>query len=111
MRTGLPVRWALAALVPLAIVAFLGVKLAGFGGSSLPVPQQGAPACQAGCRYVGVALAQMGEAPLRTFERLSGVKPQIEENYWAFNQPFPSGWARTLLRDGILPLLQINPRR
>jgi hypothetical protein len=98
-------------LVPLAIVAFLGVELAGFGGSGLPVPRQGSPACGAGCGYVGVALAHMGEAPLRTFERLSGVKPQIEENYWAFDQPFPSGWARTLLRKGILPLLQINPRR
>ena len=111
MRTGLPVRRALAIFVPLAIVTFLVVELAGSGGSSLPVPRQGSPACQAGCRYVGVALAHMGEAPLRTFERLSGVKPQIEENYWAFDQPFPSGWARTLVRDGILPLLQINPRR
>jgi len=110
VRTGLAVRWALV-LVPLAIVTFLVVELAGFGGSSLPAPRQGAPACRAGCRYVGVALARMGEAPLRTFERLSGVKPQIEENYWGFDQPFPSGWARTLLRDGILPLLQINPRR
>ena len=104
-------RWTLAALVPLAIVAFLGVKLAGFGQSNLPVPRQGSPACRADCRYVGVALAHMGEAPLRTFERLSGVKPQIEENYWAFGEPFPSDWARTLLRQGILPLIQINPRR
>ena len=111
MRTGLPVRRALAALVPLAIVTFLVVERAGFGVSSPPVPSHGSPACRAGCRYVGVALAHTGEAPLRTFERLSGVKPQIEENYWAFDQPFPSGWARTLLRDGILPLLQINPRR
>ena len=111
MRTGLPVRRALAVLMPLAIVAFLGVELAGFGGSSLPAPRQGSTACQDGCRYVGVALAHMGEAPLRAFERLSGVKPQIEENYWAFDEPFPSGWARTLLRNGILPLLQINPRR
>jgi hypothetical protein len=111
MRIGLPVRWALAALVPLAIVAFLGMELAGFGQSSLPAPHQGSPACRTGCRYVGVALAHMGEAPLRAFERLSGVKPQIEENYWAFGEPFPSGWARTLLRDGILPLIQINPRR
>lgn len=111
MRAGLPVRWALAALVTLAIVASLGVELAGSGGSGLPVPRQGFPACQVGCRYVGVALAHMGEAPLRTFERLSGVKPQIEENYWAFGEPFPSGWARTLLRQGILPLIQINPRR
>lgn len=104
-------RWTLAALVPLAIVAFLGVKLAGFGQSNLPVPRQGSPACRADCRYVGVALAHMGEAPLRAFERLSGVKPQIEENYWAFGEPFPSDWARTLLRQGILPLIQINPRR
>jgi hypothetical protein len=111
MRTGLPARRALAVLAPLAIVAFIGVELAGFGGSGLPVPRQGSPACGAGCRYVGVALAHMGEAPLRAFERLSGVKPQIAENYWAFAQPFPSGWARTLLRNGILPLLQINPRR
>jgi glycosyl hydrolase family 26 len=111
MRTGLPARRALAVLASFAIVAFLGVELAGFGGSGLPVPRQGSPACGAGCRYVGVALAHMGEAPLRTFERLSGVKPQIEENYWAFDQPFPSGWARALLRDGILPLVQINPRR
>lgn len=111
MRTGLPVRRALAALVPLAIAIFLVVELADFGGPSRPLPRQGSPACRAGCRYVGVALAHMGEAPLRTFERLSGVKPQIEENYWAFDQPFPSGWARTMVRDGILPLLQINPRR
>ena len=111
MRTGLPVRRVLAAHVPLAIVAFLVVERAGFGESSLPVPSQGAPACRAGCRYVGVALAQMGGAPLRTFERRSGVKPQIEENYSAFDKPFPSGWARTLLRDGILPLIQINPRQ
>ena len=111
MRTGLPVRRALAALVPLAVVAFLVVERAACGVSSPPVPSHGSPACRAGCRYVGVALAHTGEAPLRTFERLSGVKPQIEENYWAFDQPFPSGWARTLLRQGILPLVQINPRR
>lgn len=111
MRTGLPVRWGLAALVPLAIVAFLVAELAGFGESSLSVPRQGSPACRAGCRYVGVALAHLGEAPLRTFEHLSGVKPLIEENYWAFGEPFPSGWACTLLRQGILPLIQINPRR
>ena len=111
MRAGLPVRRVLAALVPLVFVAFLGVALAGSGGSGLPVPRQGSPACRAGCRYVGVALAQMGVAPLRAFERLSGVKPQIEENYSAFDEPFPSDWARTLLRDGILPLIQINPRR
>ena len=111
MRTGLPARRALAILVPLAVLAFLVVERAGIGESSPPVPSPGSPACRAGCRYVGVALARMGEAPLRTFERLSGVKPQIEENYWAFGEPFPSGWARTLQRDGILPLIQINPRR
>jgi mannan endo-1,4-beta-mannosidase len=105
------VRSALAVLVALAILAFLHVELAGSGESSPPGPGQGAPACRVGCRYVGVALAHMGEAPLHTFERLSGVKPQIEENYWAFGEPFPSGWARTLLRNGILPLIQINPRR
>jgi len=110
MRTGLPVRRALAVLVPLAILAFLVAERADFGEASI-APSQGAPACRAGCRYVGVALAQMGGAPLRTFERLSGVKPQIEENYSAFDKPFPSGWARTLLRDGILPLIQINPRQ
>lgn len=111
MRAGLPVRRALAVLVALAIVAVLGVEWGGSGGSGLPVPRQGSPACRADCRYVGVALAHMGEAPLHTFERLSGVKPQIEENYWAFGGRFPSGWARTLLRQGILPLMQINPRR
>jgi hypothetical protein len=110
MRTGLPVRRALSVLVPLAIVAFLVVERAGFGGSSPAVPSHGSPACRVGCRYVGVALARMGGAPLRTFERLSGVKPQIEENYSAFGKPFPAGWARTLLRDGILPLIQLNPR-
>lgn len=111
MRAGHPVRWTLAVLVALALVALLGLELGGSGDSGLPAPRPGFPACQAGCRYVGVALAHTGEAPLRTFERLSGVKPQIEENYWAFGQPFPSGWARTLLRYGILPLVQINPRR
>ena len=111
MRTGLPVRSALAVLVALAILAFLHVELAGSGESGLPVPGQGSPACRACCRYVGVALAHPGVAPLRTFERLSGVKPQIEENYWAVGEPFPSGWAQTLQRQGILPLLQINPRR
>lgn len=110
MKTALPVQRALAVLVPLAIVAFLVVERAGFGGSSPPVPSQGSPTCRVGCRYVGVALARMGGAPLRAFERLSGVKPQIEENYSAFDKPFPSGWARTLLRAGILPLIQINPR-
>jgi hypothetical protein len=73
--------------------------------------QQSVPACRADCHYVGVALARMGQAPLRAFERLSGIKPQIEENYWPFGKPFPSSWARTLQRNGILPLLQINPRR
>ena len=104
-------RRALAVLVALAVVVFLGAELGGSGEPGLPGPQPGSPACRAGCRYVGVALARMGEAPLRAFERLSGVKPQIEENYWAFGQPFPSGWARRLLGHGILPLMQINPRR
>jgi hypothetical protein len=110
MKTALSVQRVLAVLVPLTIVAFLVVERAGFGESSPPVPSQGSPTCRVGCRYVGVALARMGGAPLRAFERLSGVKPQIEENYSAFDKPFPSGWARTLLRDGILPLIQINPR-
>jgi hypothetical protein len=109
MGTRLPLRPVLAVLIALAIVAFLGVQLASSGGSGLPAAGQAATACRAGC--VGVALAHMDQAPLRTFERLSGIKPQIEENYWPFGRPFPSSWARALQRNGILPFLQINPRR
>jgi hypothetical protein len=111
IRAAGPVRWALAILAALAIIAFLGVRLAGSGDPRRSGPQPGSAACRAGCRYVGVALARMDQASLQNFERLSGIKPQIEENYWAFGEPFPSGWARTLQRNGLLPLLQINPRR
>jgi mannan endo-1,4-beta-mannosidase len=98
---------ALAILVPPAAAALLGWQL-----TKPPAP---APArvtvCQARCHYVGAALAFMSQDHLTEFERDTDIKPGIVENYQAFGRPFPSSWARTLLAHGILPLIQLNPRR
>jgi hypothetical protein len=51
----------------------------------------------------------MSQDHLNGFEQATGIKPGIVENYQAFGQPFPSSWARTLLAQGILPLIQLQP--
>jgi hypothetical protein len=53
----------------------------------------------------------MSQGHLSGFEQATGLKPGIVENYQAFGQPFPSYWAGTLLSQGILPLIQLEPSR
>lgn len=98
---------ALAILVPPAAAALLGWQLT---RSAAPAPAR-VTVCLARCHYVGVALTYMSQDYLTEFEQATDVKPGIVENYQAFGQPFPSSWARTLLAQGILPMIQLNPRR
>ena len=98
---------ALAILVPLAGAALLGWQLA---KPTAPAPARVA-VCQARCHYVGAAFTVMSQDPLNAFEQTTGVTPGIVESYQAFGQPFPSSWARALLAQGILPLIQLQPRR
>ena len=98
---------ALAILVPLAGAALLGWQLA---KPTAPAPAR-VTVCQARCHYVGAAFTVMSQDPLNAFEQTTGVTPGIVESYQAFGQPFPSSWARALLAQGILPLIQLQPRR
>jgi hypothetical protein len=60
---------------------------------------------------VGAAFTVMSQDPLSAFEQTTGVTPGIVESYQAFGKPFPSSWAGALLARGILPLIQLQPRR
>jgi mannan endo-1,4-beta-mannosidase len=98
----------LAIMVPLlAVAALLGWQLT---KPAAPAPARSG-ACLARCHYVGVALTFVSQDHLSAFEHDTGFEPGIVENYQAFGQPFPSTWARTLLAQGILPLILLNPRR
>jgi hypothetical protein len=97
---------ALAILVPPAAAVLLGWQLA---RPSVPAPAK-LTVCQTSCHYVGVALTHMSQDHLSGFEQATGLDPGIVENYQAFGQPFPSTWAGTLLAQGILPLIQLQPR-
>ena len=96
----------LAVMVPLLAVAFLGWQLT---RPAAPAPARSG-ACLTRCHYVGAALTFMSQDHLSAFEQATGITPGIVENYEAFGQPFPSSWAGTLLAQGILPLIQLNPR-
>jgi hypothetical protein len=97
----------LAILVPILAAAFLGWRLTRPGE---PTPAR-VTVCQASCHYVGVALTFMSQDDVSGFEQTTGIKPGIVESYQRFGQPFPSFWARTLLAQGILPMIQLQPRR
>jgi len=97
----------LAILLPILGVAFLGWRLTRPGE---PTPPR-VTVCQARCHYVGVALSSMSQDYLTGFEQTIGIKPGIVENYQGFGQPFPSLWVRKLLAQGILPMIQLQPRR
>jgi mannan endo-1,4-beta-mannosidase len=98
---------ALAIMVPLLAAAVLL-------GWQLTKPAAPAPArsgvCLARCHYVGALLTVVGQHPVSEFKQITRLTPGIVENYQAFGQPFPSSWAGTLLAQGILPLIQLNPR-
>lgn len=96
-----------AILVPLVVAGFFGWRLI---GSTTPASAR-PTVCQANCHYVGVALTFMSQDHLTQFEHATGIKPGIVENYESFGQPFPSSWAGTLLARGILPIIQLQPRR
>ena len=98
---------ALAILVPPAAAALLGWQLI---KPAAPAPAR-VTVCLARCHYVGVALTHMSQDHLTEFEQATDIKPGIVENYEAFGQPFPSTWVERLLAQGILPLIQLNPRR
>lgn len=95
-------------MVPLlAVAALLGWQLS---KPAAPAPVRSG-ACLARCPYVGVALTFMTQDHLSAFERDTRFHPRIVANYQGFGEPFPSSWARTLLDQGILPLILLNPRR
>ena len=97
----------LAIMVPLlAAAAILGWYLT---KPAAPASARSA-ACLARCHYVGMVMTVTNQGLLNTFEQTTGVTPGIVENYQAFGQPFQSSWAGTLLAQGILPLIQLNPR-
>jgi len=98
----------LAIMVPLlAAAAILGWYLT---KPAAPASARSA-ACLARCHYVGMVMTVTNQGLLNTFEQTTGVTPGIVESYQAFGQPFPSSWARALLAQGILPLIQLQPRR
>ena len=97
---------ALAIMVPPAAAALLGWQLT---RPSIPAPAR-VTVCQTSCHYVGVALTHTSQDHLNGFEQTTGLKPGIVESYQAFGLPFPSSWAGTMLAQGILPLIQLNPR-
>ena len=101
------------AATALAITALVAVAvLLGWQLTKPAVPARArSGACLAGCHYVGVAMSFMSQDHLNAFEQATGLTPGIVENYQAFGQPFPSSWAEALLAQGILPLIQLNPRR
>jgi hypothetical protein len=67
-------------------------------------------ACLARCHYVGMVMTVTSQGLLTAFEQTTGVTPGIVESYQAFGKPFQSSWAGMLLAQGILPLIQLNPR-
>jgi mannan endo-1,4-beta-mannosidase len=108
---------ALAALLPVALVVFLGWHLItraapapGSGPETAPtLPPHSFTLCQSGCRYIGVALPAMSKKALSGFTQASAITPEIVEGYQAFGKRFPAAWVRTLLARKILPLIQIDP--
>ncbi len=99
---------ALTIMVPvLAVAALLAWQLT---KSAAPAPARSG-ACLPSCHYVGVALTFMSQDHLSAFEHDTSFEPDIVANYQGFGQPFPFSWARTLLAQGILPLILLNPRR
>jgi hypothetical protein len=97
---------ALAMMLPLAAAALLGWQL-----TKPAAPAPAMTVCQTSCHYVGAAFTVLSQDPLKAFEQTTGLTPGVVESYQAFGQPFPSSWAGTLLAQGILPLIQLNPRR
>ena len=89
-----------------AAAAFLSWQLTRPGG---PTPAR-AIVGQARCHYVGVALTFQSQDHLIAFEHDTRFDPGIVANAEPFGQPFQSSWAGTLLAQGILPLIQLNPR-
>ena len=97
----------LAIMVPLlAAAALLGWQLT---KPAVPAPARSG-ACPVRCHYVGALLAVVGQDPVSEFKDVIGITPGIVENWQPFGQPFPASWAGTLLAQGILPLIQIDPR-
>jgi hypothetical protein len=95
-------------MVPLlAVAALLGWQLT---KPAAPAPDRSG-VCPARCHFVGIALTIQSQDHLSAFVKDTRFVPGIVANYNAFGQPFPSSWARMLLGKGILPLIQLNPRR
>jgi Glycosyl hydrolase family 26 len=68
------------------------------------------PDCASGkCHYVGVAAVRASALP--AFERATGIKPTMVETYMTFGTPPDSKNLSTIMSDGALPLIQLNPYR
>lgn len=90
----------------------LGLALlivAALAGCTSPAPKPDPPAdCASGqCLYVGVAAVRASALP--SFERATRVKPTVVESYMTFGAPLDTQNVSTMMRDGALPLIQLNP--
>jgi len=76
----------------------------GDGGSALPT----APASYIGLYPSGVPASSAG---VTTFAADTGVKPDVVLYYSGWFEPFQAAFARTLAREGAVPLVQMNPEK
>jgi mannan endo-1,4-beta-mannosidase len=69
-------------------------------------------ACKAMMRtpFTGIAVQHTPAEALAKYKKAFSAKPQIVELYNAFNKPFRSGEALQAVQNGLLPLIQLNPR-
>jgi mannan endo-1,4-beta-mannosidase len=77
--------------------------------SASPHPQAKEADCGVGkkCLYVGVAAVRVSALP--AFERATGMKPTMVETYMRFGTPLDTGRIATIMGDGAVPLIQLNP--
>jgi glycosyl hydrolase family 26 len=60
--------------------------------------------------FSGIAVQHTPASALASYQKTFSAKPQIVEFYNAFSQPFRAGEALQAVQDGLLPLIQLNPR-
>jgi mannan endo-1,4-beta-mannosidase len=60
--------------------------------------------------FTGIAVQHTPADALAQYQKTFSAKPQIVELYNAFNKPFRTGEALQAVQDGLLPLIQLNPR-
>ncbi len=98
---------ALTAALAVLATAF-AVYVGFFAGSSQrdPFALPATPASYLGLYQRGVPQSYAG---IHAFATASGVKPGVVLYYSSWLEPFKTGFASTVARDGAVPLVQINP--